>query len=295
MNLPIAEAASRTKEWRMLMRLFVTLIVVSFAWMVSRIMKEHPSTPVSLPLPKIANQAPAVAAAPATVSEDNVERTSIRIGWNNNPPRKFWTADKADGLAMPLLREALDRAHLVPQFVACDLPTCMQWIREQKIDAVVETMKNPERESFLDYIDPQLAVSIDKVFYSVHSRPIRQISDLQGLRLGNVGPSWPFSLPSPRSYATPQQMLLSLGKGEIDAAFAPEDLTDFLVARKGLIVNKSELRQNESMLVHLIAIGKNSSLQAHKDTIRQNIEELVLAEKVSVSSSQPTPTSPKKL
>jgi ABC-type amino acid transport substrate-binding protein len=211
-----------------------------------------------------------------------VKRTSLRIGWNNNPPRKYWS-DGARGFLVPVLKRLAEVMDYDVSFEFCVLRDCLEKVRLGELDAVVETMKNPEREVLLEYLKPQISVDIVKVAYQRlgDARRVSGLADLYQMKVGVLRGQTNFlEFDQAKGFrrvefGDVEGMIAAVEAGVIDVFLGSEDFTDYVRSRRPGKLQKTGLVHREAILVNVLAVGRQSPVLQDRDRLSQALESLV--------------------
>ena len=106
------------------------------------------------------------------------------VVWPDLPPWCLWNGGQAIGRDRLLLDELAKRANLSLRYQACDIPDCLDMLRDGRADLASSLLQDPERDLFLAYLKPPVRLVRAMVFFSrAGQAPVDQWRDLYGKRI----------------------------------------------------------------------------------------------------------------
>lgn len=113
------------------------------------------------------------------------EKTVV-MAFSEFPPYKMFIDGKESGIDVELAQRIADEMGFTLEFKDCDLNECLDLMREGEVDIMTSLLKRPEREAFIEYVQPRYYSHNIKAFYvaAAAKHPIVQYGDLKGLRIG---------------------------------------------------------------------------------------------------------------
>lgn len=111
-------------------------------------------------------------------------RGVLRVVGSADPPYRIFEGRQAGGLYFELLRAAADRVGWTLQIQEVPPARALMMMQKGDADAMVGLLRTAEREQYLHYSRVSLPAEIKAFYTRVDAPPLRQLEDLQGLRVG---------------------------------------------------------------------------------------------------------------
>lgn len=121
----------------------------------------------------------------ADVASD--ENKTIRVGFSAFPPFRFETPDgKPTGIEVDFVNELLHRMNLTPVFVHAPFVRNLKMMETGDIDLMIGVLRRPEREAYMQFIDPPYSTGAKCAFFMLKERcsEIKSYEDLYGKTIG---------------------------------------------------------------------------------------------------------------
>lgn len=185
---------------------------------------------------------------PATGSE------KLRVAMVNWPPAKIIENGRFGGTDVLMLDEIADQIGIVLEYVECPWRRCLVMIEAGEVDFISSITKSPERERYLQFIEPPYRNGYDIYFYT-RGTDLRKYADLQGLSIGHIRGSAYFDRfdddHSLAKFAVTRedQLIEMLSRGRLDVIVGIGRNLDYLIQRRKL----STVIRRTSLVVPTVA------------------------------------------
>ena len=185
---------------------------------------------------------------PATGTE------KLRVAMVNWPPAKIIENGRFGGTDVLMLDELADQIGIVLEYVECPWRRCLVMIEAGEVDLISSITRSPERERYLQFIEPPYRNGYDIYFYT-RGTDLSRYEDLQGLSIGLIRGSAYFDrLDHDHSLAKfavtrEDQLIEMLSRGRLDVVVGIGRNLDYLIQRRKL----STVIRRTSLVVPTIA------------------------------------------
>ena len=124
-------------------------------------------------------------AAQSPAPDDAKRATELVAAWSEFTPWRTLENNKPGGRDLALVRALADQLGLNLRLVPCDsLHDALELLRTGQADITTSLLDTPARREFLRFATPELRIDSGAGFYARPGvRPVRQYSDLLGLRI----------------------------------------------------------------------------------------------------------------
>jgi polar amino acid transport system substrate-binding protein len=187
-------------------------------------------------------------AGPAAGSE------KLRVAMVNWPPAKIIENGRFGGTDVLMLEELADQIGIVLEYVECPWRRCLVMAEAGEVDVISSLTKSPERERYLQFIEPPYRNGYDIYFYT-RETDLKKYEDLQGLSIGHIRGSAYFDRFDGDRRLTKfavtreDQLLEMLSRGRLDVVVGIGRNLDYLIQRRNL----STVIRRTSLVVPTVA------------------------------------------
>jgi polar amino acid transport system substrate-binding protein len=170
-------------------------------------------------------------AGPAIASE------KLRVAMVHWPPAKIVENGRFGGTDVIMLEELAGQLGIVLEYIECPWRRCLVMIEAGDVDLISSIAKSPERERYLQFIEPPYRNGYDIHFYTRGS-DLKRYEDLQGLTIGLIRGSAYFGrFDQDRSLAKfavtrEEQLIDMLSRGRLDVILGVGRNLDYLLQRR---------------------------------------------------------------
>jgi len=109
----------------------------------------------------------------------------LRVGMVNWPPAKIVENGRFGGTDVLMLEELAQRVGIVVEYIECPWRRCLVMLEAGDVDLISSITKSPERERYLQFIEPPYRNGYDIFFYT-RGTDLTRYEDLQGLAIGLI-------------------------------------------------------------------------------------------------------------
>jgi polar amino acid transport system substrate-binding protein len=172
----------------------------------------------------------------------------LRVGMVNWPPAKIVENGRFGGVDVLMLEELAQRAGIVVEYTECPWRRCLVMLEAGDVDLISSITKSPERERYLQFIEPPYRNGYDIFFYT-RGADLTRYEDLQGLAIGLIrGGAYFERLDQDRGLAKvavtrEDQLIEMLSRGRLEVIVGVGWNLDYLIQRRELskIIRKTSL------------------------------------------------------
>jgi len=191
---------------------------------------------------------------------------------------------KASGIDVDIITEIANRLGVSVEIANCDWLYCLRMIENGRTDIISSALKHPEREKYMNYIEPPYIEKSTKLFYlrKGQAHKIKKYENIYQLNIGVLKGSLYFSPFDKDSniqkveVLKTEQLLPMLKMGRIDALIGTEIVIDYLIqlhSYEGLF-DKSVFRYDLKTPFHF-AISKKSYFSKEIDKFNSILKSLI--------------------
>jgi polar amino acid transport system substrate-binding protein len=172
----------------------------------------------------------------------------LRVGMVNWPPAKIVENGRFGGTDVLMLEELAQRAGIVLEYVECPWRRCLVMMEAGDVDLISSITKSPERERYIQFIEPPYRNGYEIFFYT-RGIDLTRYEDLQGRAIGLIRGSAYFDrFDQDRSLAKfavtrEDQLIEMLSRGRLEVVVGIGRNLDYLIQRRELstIIRKTSL------------------------------------------------------
>ena len=209
----------------------------------------------------------------------------IVVALNHFPPWLIADKDKPEGIDVEIVEALASRLSLTVRYARCPGPRCLAMMRDGVADLITGLFKTPERQEYMDFIEPAYTISPPIVFYVKAQGGVR-INAYEDLRsLGNIGMTAGTSYfrqfdtdGTLKKFEVVQtsQLLNLLDIGRIDTFLSNESQADYLIITEGFQgkITKAPLQYGMGEYSYL-ALSKKSPHIANINAFNRTIADMV--------------------
>jgi polar amino acid transport system substrate-binding protein len=161
----------------------------------------------------------------------------LRVAMVNWPPAKIVEHGRFGGTDVLMLEELASQIGIVLEYVECPWRRCLVMIEAGEVDLISSITKSPERERYLQFIEPPYRDGYDIHFYT-RGTDLKRYEDLQGLTIGLIRGSAYFDRfdqdQSLAKFAVTRedQLIDMLSRGRLDVVVGVGRNLDYLIQRQ---------------------------------------------------------------
>ncbi|MCW8914697.1 MAG: transporter substrate-binding domain-containing protein [Magnetovibrio sp.] len=218
----------------------------------------------------------------AVCAEGPHSQKTMVIGGLSAPPYIFVDDDgHATGILIIKIRQALSQMGIQAKFEISNWPRSFHNAKTGTIDAVIPTLKSPDREVFLHYPEEPIANLTMVMIKNAHSPlSIEKISDLNGkyvgrIRNARVTPEFDEAAQSKafvlEQRSTFRQLALSVAHNRLDIAIGPELMLLWAAGESGVLNKIKTLDFPLGKAPVYLAISKKSKFTTQISEISKNL------------------------
>ena len=183
------------------------------------------------------------------------------------PPAKIIENGRFGGTDVLMLEELAKPIGLIFEYVECPWRRCLVMLEAGEVDLISSISKSPERERYLQFIEPAYRNGYDIYFYT-RGADLRRYEDLNGLTIGLIRGSAYFERFDEDHRLTKfavtreEQLIDMLSKGRLDVIVGIGRNLDYLFQRRDLstMIRKTSLVVPTVARTHLAISRKSPSL-----------------------------------
>ena len=163
----------------------------------------------------------------------------LRVAMSHWPPAKIVEDGRFDGTDFVMLEELARRVGATLEYVECPWRRCLLMLETGEVDLISSLTRSPERERYLQFIEPPYRNGYDISFYT-RGADLGRYEDLRGLTIGHIRGSAYFDrLDQDRSLTKfavtrEDQLLEMLSRGRLDVVVGIGHNLDYLIQRRNL-------------------------------------------------------------
>jgi len=205
---------------------------------------------------------------------------SLVVGVSPLEPWKMEINGQVTGADIDIIKAIGKKENLIPAFQVAPFKRCLEKMASGEIDIMTGLLRKPEREVYIDYIEPPYKTRSNKVFYVRKGERDRIIhhSDLRGLKIGvKIGARYYPEFDKDKQLnkievGSYQQNIKKLITGRIDAMIITESQGEYLVRKLGLDdkVEQAAFKYDKRNSVY-IGISKHSPRIKDIDSLKKAI------------------------
>jgi polar amino acid transport system substrate-binding protein len=172
----------------------------------------------------------------------------LRVAMVNWPPAKIVENGRFGGTDVLMLEELASQIGIVLEYVECPWRRCLVMIEAGEVDLISSITKSPERQRYLQFIEPPYRNGYDIYFYT-RGTDLKRYEDLQGLTIGLIRGSAYFErFDQDQSLAKfavtrEEQLIEMLSRGRLDVVVGIGRNLDYLIQPQQLstVIRKTSL------------------------------------------------------
>lgn len=221
-------------------------------------------------------------AGPATGSD------KLRVAMVNWPPAKIIEHGRFGGTDVLILNELADQIGVVLEYVECPWRRCLVMIEAGEVDLISSIARSPERERYLQFIEPPYRNGYDIYFYT-RGTDLKKYEDLQGLSIGHIRGSAYFDrFDNDHSLAKfavtrEDQLIEMLSRGRLDVVVGIGRNLDYLIQQRNLstVIRRTSLVM-PTVAPTYIAMSRKSSGLHLAPRIGQALRKMTRAHRIQI-------------
>jgi polar amino acid transport system substrate-binding protein len=212
----------------------------------------------------------------------------LRVGMVDWPPAKIVENGRFGGTDVLMLEELAERVGIVLEYVECPWRRCVVMMKAGDLDLLSSIAKSPEREHYMQFIEPPYRSGYGISFYT-RGTDLKRYEDLQGLTIGLIRGSAYFDrFDHDRNLAKfavtrEEQLIEMLYRGRLDVVVGIGRNLDYLIQRRELskIVRKTSLVV-PTVAPTYIAISRKSPGLHLVPKLGQALLEMTIAHRIEI-------------
>ncbi|GBC60397.1 amino acid ABC transporter substrate-binding pro tein [Desulfonema ishimotonii] len=209
----------------------------------------------------------------------------MKIAVSPNPPWKMQDENEQfEGAEIEMFNYLAEKLNFEIQFKIAPFKRCLYYMEKGTADMMVGIFKNPEREIYIEYVEPPYKSRSDKSFYVLKGKKemIRTYEDLYDLKIGmkNGVKYFPrFDADTKVKKDTVNENSLNIGKiltGRIDTFVVTSDFGDYMLRQAGATdkIEKAEFGYSKRNPVY-IGISKKSPWMNRVGEVKSAVREMI--------------------
>jgi polar amino acid transport system substrate-binding protein len=168
---------------------------------------------------------------------NNSSDDKIIVGIADYPPWRFMDSNQAKGIDVEFLQELARSLKVTIEFTPCIWTDCLALMKTGKIELLSNVFRFPEREVYMDFIEPEYIAGSIRSFYkkTKNRNQIERFEHLSGLTVGVQRDVMHFerftaaSTISKVSFESNEEVLQALLNEEVDTILGQRNVFDYLV------------------------------------------------------------------
>ena len=161
----------------------------------------------------------------------------LRVAMSDWPPAKIVENGRFGGTDVLMLEELAKPAGIALEYVECPWRRCLVMLEAGEVDLISSISRSPERERYLQFIEPPYRDGYDISFYT-RGADLRRYEDLQGLTIGLIRGSAYFERLDQDDSLTKfvvtreDQLIEMLSRGRLDVIVGIGRNLDYVIQRR---------------------------------------------------------------